>query len=131
MDDWVRAGVFIELPEAHGFLALAVLGTGRIGYDYGAIRSAGRACCWYFYDPVDLGAVAQGMKKPWEVMPHSIARITYPTGIKPGSRWGTVAGEATGACFDYDSRMLYVYHRFCIDNNTRELFPCIHAYKVK
>ena len=47
--------MFIDLPDKHGFLALAFLGTGRIGYDYGAIRSAGHACYWYFYAPKDLG----------------------------------------------------------------------------
>jgi len=51
MDATVRSGVMIDLPEKHGFLALAYLGTGRIGYDYGEIRSAGRVCYWYFYDP--------------------------------------------------------------------------------
>ncbi len=43
MDDAVRAGVFIDLPEKHAFLAVARLGTGRIGYDYGTIVSAGHA----------------------------------------------------------------------------------------
>ena len=67
MDDWVRAAVFIDLPNRQGFLALAFLGAGRIGYDYGAIRSAGRVCYWCFYDPKDLGEVARGRRKPWEM----------------------------------------------------------------
>lgn len=130
MDDWVRAGVFIDLPEKHGFLVLAFLGTGRIGYDYGAIRSAGRVCCWYLYDPKDLGEAVRGRRKPWEIVPHSMARIDYPRGIKPGSRWGPAPGDPTGCCFDAQTRLLYVYQRFCIDNGSRELFPCIHAYRV-
>lgn len=131
MDDWVRAAVFIDLPKKHGFLALAYLGTGRIGYDYGAIRSAGRVCYWYFYDPKDLAQVARGARKPWEVVPHSMARVEYPRGIKEGSRWPSVPGEPTGCCFDEEARLLYIYQRFCIDNQTQELFPCIHAYRVK
>ena len=131
MDDWVRAGAFIDLPQKHGFLALVFQGTGRIGYDYGAIRSAGRVCYWYFYDPNDLGEVARRQRKPWEVVPHSTARVDYPRGIKNGSPWGSLPGDPSGCCFDAETRTLYVYQRFCIDNGTRELFPSIHAYRVK
>ena len=130
MDDRVRAGVFIDLPEKHGFLALAYLGTGRIGYDYGAIRSAGHVNYWYFYNPSDLAA-ACGARQPWELAPHSAARVEYPKGVRQDSRWGSVVGEPTGCCFDEEARLLYVYQRFCIDNRTRELFPCIHAYRIK
>jgi len=131
MDDWVRAGAFIDLPEKHGFLALAYLGTGRIGYDYGAIRSAGHVNYWYFYDPRHLAAAARGARKLWELAPRSTARVEYPRGIRQHSHWGSVPGEPTGCCFDEEARLLYVYQRFCIDNQTRELFPCIHAYRVK
>ncbi|MBN2477011.1 MAG: hypothetical protein JXB62_20555 [Pirellulales bacterium] len=131
MDDWARAGVLIDLPDKHGLLVLAFLGTGRIGYDYGAIRSAGHACCWYFYDPKDLGEVARGDRKPWEVVPHSLAAVDYPRGIREGSPWGSTPGDPTGCCFDAPTRRLYVYQRFCIDNGARELFPCVHVYRVK
>ncbi|MHC4179290.1 MAG: hypothetical protein ACYSWU_17390, partial [Planctomycetota bacterium] len=131
MDDAVRAGAFIDLPEKHGFLALAYLGTGRIGYDYGAIRSDGRVCYWCFYDPKDLAEVAGGRRKPWEIVPHSMARVDYPRGIEPGTRWGSTPGDPTGCCFDAQTKLLYVYQRFCIDNGSRELFPCIHTYRVK
>jgi hypothetical protein len=131
MDDWSRAGVFIDLPEKHGLLMLAYLGTGRMGYDYGTITSAGHASWWYFYDPQDLAAAAQGKRKPWEIEPHSRARIRYPRGVREGTEWGPGPGNVTGCCFDQETRLLYVYQQFCIDNGSRELFPCVHVYRVK
>jgi hypothetical protein len=131
MDDAARAGAFIDLPDKHGLLVLAYLATGRIGYDYGAITSAGDVNAWYFYDPEDLGAAAKGLRKPWEVIPSSWTRVAYPRGIREGTSWGSKAGDATGACFEADSRRLYIYQRFTIDVGSRELFPAIHIYRVK
>jgi len=131
MDDAVRAGIFIDLPHKHAYVAFARLGTGRIGYDYGAIRSAGHAHTWYFYDPADLGEAAKGTRKPWDTLPHSRARVTYPSGIADAGKWPNAPGAITGACFDEQQSLLYLYQRFCIDNGSRELFPCVHAYRVK
>jgi hypothetical protein len=131
MDDSVRAGVFIDGPDAHAFLAFAFLGTGRIGYDYGSIRSAGDACHWYFYDPEELGKVAKGERKPWDLVPRSRFKVEYPRGVRDGSPWGPGPGDVTGACFDAETRLLYIYQRFSIDTGTRELFPCVHAYRLK
>jgi len=78
-----------------------------------------------------LSAAARGARKLWELAPRSTARVEYPRGIRQHSHWGSVPGEPTGCCFDEEARLLYVYQRFCIDNQTRELFPCIHAYRVK
>jgi len=63
-DDWCRAGVFIEAPAGHAYIAFVRLGTGRIGYDFGSIGSAGSAQYWYAYDPAELGRAAKGMRKP-------------------------------------------------------------------
>ena len=124
MEDWVRAGVFVDLPEAHVYVAFAQLGTGRMGYDYGKITSAGESDWWYLYDPADLIAAAAGKIKPWDVMPHSRTQVTYPPAAKdPKNRNAPVCG----ACFDEEARLLYVYKPFCVDNR----FPCVHVYRVK
>ena len=131
MDDAVHAGVFLDLPDGHAFLALAYLGTGRIGYDYGAIQSAGHACWWYFYNPDDLGAVATGSRKPWEVLPHSRTKVTYPSGLNDSGLRRPPPGDVTGCCFDEETRRLYLYQRFVLDDGSRERQPCIHVYVVK
>ena len=55
-DDWCRAGVFVETKAGQAYVAFVRLGTGRLGYDFGTITSAGTAEYWYCYDPQDLGA---------------------------------------------------------------------------
>jgi hypothetical protein len=126
MKDVVRAGIFIDLPDKHGYIAFALLATGRIGYDYGHITSAGSADWWYFYDPADLGKVATGLAKPWDVRPHSMTKVRYPSaaGGKPAPKGGAAV---SGACFDEQARLLYLYKRSCIDNR----FPCVHVYRAK
>ena len=131
MDDSVHAGVFIDLPDAQAYLALAYLGTGRIGYDYGSIVSAGHACWWYFYHPGELGEAATGSRKPWEVLPHSRTRIIYPQGVSQSGLGRRGPGDVTGCCFDAETRRLYLYQRFVIDDGSRELQPCVHVYSVK
>ncbi len=134
MDDSVKTGVFIDLPAGAGqvgspgkggFIAFAYLGTGRMGYDYGHIASAGYADWWYIYDPNDLGAVAKGEKKPWEVRPHSRTKVNYPAAAKEVGK--TPPAPVYGACFDEEEKLLYLFKRFAVDNK----YPCVHVYRVK
>jgi hypothetical protein len=125
MEDHVASAVFIDQPEGHAFIAFADLGTGRMGYDYGNIASAGDADWWYFYDPADLGAVAQGRKQPWEVQPHSRTKVDYP--LAAGQRGQTPPAPIYGSCFDEQTRLLYLYKRFWVDNR----WPCIHVYRLR
>lgn len=117
-DDYCRAGVFIETPAAHGYLAFVRLGTGRLGYDYGTITSAGAAEYWYFYDPRELGEAARGRRQPGQVQPVAMTPVTYPLGR-----------TVTGACFDPGSRRLYV----CVNAayaDGLERYPVIHVYRL-
>ena len=138
MDDWCRAGVFIDLPEKHGYVAFVKLANGRIGYDYGAIGATGASHWWYFYDPADLGRVAQGRTKPCEVLPHERAKVSYPGQGDQGLRQaqeqdtvhvGGVAGCVTGACFDEREKLLYVC-KPCSIRVGMELHPVVNVYKV-
>ena len=118
-DDWARAGVFIDTPSKQAYIAFVQLGTGRMGYDFGSIGSAGRVRYWYFYAPADLGKAAKGLTKPWKIVPDSMAKVRYPLG-----------GLVTGACYDEKARLLYVVSTWAYSDGGRESFPCVHAYRV-
>jgi hypothetical protein len=122
MTDHVSSGVFIDLPDGHGFIVFASLGTGRLGYDYGKIRSAGRKEWWYCYDPTELGRAAKGEKKSSDILPFARTRVEYPA--IPGRR-GLTSGSVSGSCFDEEDRLLYLFVR------QGGRMPCIHAYRVK
>ena len=118
-NDECRAGAFIDAPSTRAYVAFVCLGTGRLGYDFGAITHAGTSQYWYFYDPAELGDAAKGQKKPMEIAPVSMAKVAYPLG-----------GAVTGACYDAEKRLLYVCTAGAFASG-REVYPIIHAYKVK
>jgi hypothetical protein len=139
MDDWCRSGVFVDLPEKHGYIAFVKLANGRIGYDYGAIGATRASQWWYFYDPKDLGEAAKGLKKPGEIVPHSMAKVLYPgqgeQELQQAQERGTVhvggiAGSVTGACFDEQEKRLYVC-KLCSIRVGMELHPRVNVYRVK
>ncbi|NQT37204.1 MAG: hypothetical protein HQ581_06930 [Planctomycetes bacterium] len=118
-DDWCRAGTFIDTPAAHGYVAFVRLGTGRLGYDFGAITSAGTSQYWYFYDPKQLGEAARGQKQPWQTTPSSTARVNYPLGR-----------TVTGACFDARTRRLFLCVTWAYPEG-KESYPVVHVYKAR
>ncbi len=118
-DDWCRAGVFIETPAAEAFIAFVRLGTGRLGYDYGTITSAGSAEYWYFYNPQALGDAAAGRRQPWEINPASMAQVNYPLGR-----------TVTGACFDSKAHLLYLCVSWAYPDG-KENYPIIHVFRIK
>ena len=125
--DECRAGVFIDLPKQHAYIALPRLVTGRIGYDYGSGSMGGSAEWWYFYNPADLGAAAKGDKKPAEVLPYlRYKELSSANGLGPA----ILGGQATGVCFDPEQRRLYVVRTgaYPVD---KEVHPLVHVYQVK
>jgi hypothetical protein len=115
-DDRCRAGAFIDTAAGHAYVAFVRLATGRLGYDFGTITSAGASQYWYFYDPRDLGEAAGGKRRPSETRPSSMARVDYPLGR-----------AVTGACFDPGARRLYLCVSWAYPEG-RESYPVIHAY---
>jgi hypothetical protein len=115
-DDWCRAGAFVETKTGQAYVAFVRLGTGRLGYDFGTITSAGAAEYWYCYDPRDLGAAAGGRKPPWQITPSSMTRVHYPLGR-----------TVTGACFDSRTGRLYLCVSWAYPDGL-ESFPVIHVY---
>lgn len=121
-NDGCRAGVFIDLPDKKGYLAFVQQATGRIGYDYGGYNSDGNyQNSWYFYDLKDLGAAAKGKKSPNSIIPSSFTTVKYP--VEYRNTW------ISGACFDEETRMLYVYAKYSIPQQYGSA-PMIHAYRV-
>ena len=118
-NDYCRGGVFIDLPDKHAYIAFVRLGTGRLGYDYGAINSAGRAQYWYFYDPRDLGKVAKQTRKPGAVLPYLMTKDS-----------AVIGGKAVGSCFDEKERTLYIFRMWAYPVG-REQHPLVHMYRVK
>ena len=118
-DDWCRAGVFVDAPSGWAYVAFVRLGTGRMGYDFGSITSAGHSQYWYFYDPTDLGREAKGEKPPGEVRPSSMERVRYPLGR-----------SVTGACYDSTNRRLYLCVSWAWPDG-RESYPAVHVYRVR
>ena len=115
--DDCRAGVFIDLPDKKGYLAFSTQGVGRLGYDYGGYNTDGHyQQCWYFYDIHDLGEAALGQKSVSSLVPISYDIIEYPLR----------ASAVTGACFDPDERLLYLYVKRSLNNNR----PIIHVYRI-
>ncbi len=127
-NDSCRAGVFIDLPTQHGFITFPCLATGRIGYDASAIYSAGTAQWWYCHDPKDLGEAAMGARKPWEVQAYSMDRVEYAGRAKDNP---DCIRHVTGACFDPDEKILYIYRPFWIPVDRETVLPCVFAYRVK
>jgi hypothetical protein len=118
-EDWCRAGTFIDGPAGNAYVAFARLGTGRLGYDFGSITSAGQSQYWYFYRPTDLGRAAKGETDARRILPSSMAAVHYPLGR-----------TVTGACYDSASRRLYL----CVSwawMDGMESYPVIHVYRVK
>ena len=118
-NDSCSAGAFADAPAGAAFISFARLGTGRLGYDFGRITSAGSALYWYFYDPEDLGRAAKGLIKPWQVRPAAMTKVRYPLG-----------GTVTGAAYDEKAGCLYLICRGAYRLG-REVYPVVHVYGVK
>ncbi|OGJ92329.1 MAG: hypothetical protein A2268_06250 [Candidatus Raymondbacteria bacterium RifOxyA12_full_50_37] len=121
------AGVFIDLPDKHGYVAFATHLTGRIAYDWGGqVVDAHYEDDWYFYDLKDLGAAALGQIGPGTIQPTSFVAFNWPTPFE-----NTTNRSVTGACFDEQTRTMYVYMPGSIDDVAYYRSPVIHAYYVK
>lgn len=118
-DDRCRAGVFVEAEAGHAYVAFVRLGTGRLGYDFGTITSAGASEWWYVYDPEELGEAALAKREPWQLEPVSRSRVAYPIGR-----------TVTGACFDPRADKLYLCVTWAYPDGL-ESHPAVHVYAVR
>jgi len=117
--DHVGSGVFIDLPDKHGYITFVRLGTGRLGYDYGKITAAGRDQYWYFYDPVQLGEVAEGQREA-ALTPYLMAEET-----RPG-----VGRLVRGFFYDAATPAIYTLSEGAYKRGP-ERHPLVHAYRIR
>jgi hypothetical protein len=121
--DGVCNGIYVDLPDQHGFIAFATWTIGRKGYDYAdSVAHVGDRApvltqCWYFYDPKDLGEAAKKLRKI-NLTPYAMTRVPAPG--------GNLNGGITGSCFDAEEKLLYVYYRPHLHDK-----PAVHVYRVR
>ncbi|OGJ85740.1 MAG: hypothetical protein A2268_09050 [Candidatus Raymondbacteria bacterium RifOxyA12_full_50_37] len=116
-------GVFIDLPDKKGYVAFVRHTTGRIGYDWGGVGvDYHYEDDWYFYDLKELGDAALGNQALGSVQPSSFVKIDWPYPVSNTATYHSVSG----ACFDPQTRIMYVYCSFALDRE-----PAVHAYHVK
>jgi PKD repeat protein len=72
-----------------------------------------------FYSPDELAAVAEGEKRPWDVLPY--AKLNADQYLWPGC-----SHRLGGAAFDRDRGIVYVLQRFA----DRWSQPLVHVFKV-
>jgi len=121
--DECRAGVFIELKNVAGYITFPHLAFGRIGYDNGAGIIADRTRWWYFYSPEGFAEIALNRSMRF-VMP---SEMVQDQAIQPGAE--TLYGIDTGACFDAESRLLYVVRSQAYKEGV-EFYPVVNVYRI-
>lgn len=74
-----------------------------------------------FYKASDLAAVHNATKNPWEPLPYSTAKLTYPAGLDDG--WGT-----SGGAWDSLNRRLFLIQFNGANDGARS--PLVNIYTV-
>ncbi len=117
-------GLWIDLPDAHGYLVFSTLAHGAVYYREG-IGQEHQKQWWWSYDPASLAEVAAGRKKPWEHSP-AVWEMAY----SPQDGEGVLPIHTQGACFDAPSRTIYVPAPFA-SNRGGQWGTLVHAWKVR
>ncbi len=129
--DWAsQFGVWIDTPTKSGLLMAPLLSTGRCYYQTSTIKASGAAHWWYIYDPADLGAVAKGSKKSWEIQAAERAPVSYPGVSYPIDPWQDLPPYmVSGVAFDQTTLRLYIAIRFGGPGGSYGT-TAVHAYSV-
>jgi hypothetical protein len=128
------AGIWIDLPDAHGVLFFPHLGHGMISYVPGGRAWEGATSDVFVFDPKDLAAVARGKVQAWDVKPAQMARFPY-VGYKDGS-YSPMKGDAAravyarGCCLDREARMLFVLVSESYLSQG-SYYPLVHAFRIR
>ncbi len=115
------AALFVDIPAGRGVLFWASHGTGRLGYDAGAITSAGRKNRLYIYDPEKLLAVYRG-ERDRAIPPEAVVDWQSPAGFLEG-RIGGVAQDPD------DPSIFYVVQTMAYHSGV-EYYPVLHRYRM-
>jgi hypothetical protein len=151
--DMMSAAAWIDLPGKHGVVFLGQLSTAIAGYDYGSDTVphywyGPNVCCHgqsgapvsvstgdatgssvpyvWIYNPDDLARAAQRQVDPWSFEPAAAfpAHAVSPIASRAGALY-----MFGGACFDAESRSLFVSEIFA-DGLGPEPQPIVHVFTI-
>jgi len=130
-DDW-DGGAWLTAGTKSAVLVVGSKGIGEVYYGDARPQDCdqhykGYHCGPYqgqllFYDPDDLGAVAAGLKRPWEVLPYAV--LNAEPYLWPDCRY-----ELGGAAFDRDRGIFYVIQKNVDEASDSQ--PLVHVFRVR
>lgn len=105
-DSAYQTGMWIDLPNKHGFVLVPTVHTGNVWYQNSTLNWNGRTAEFQVYDPLQLGEVAQGRRPVWGVKPTDIWRPEWQAAGRTGGQGNGPA--VSGATFDARTNRVYV-----------------------
>ncbi|WIA10277.1 hypothetical protein OEZ85_010472 [Tetradesmus obliquus] len=113
--DSIEGGaVWIDTGSRHALLFFAQLNQGRVAYEDAGqgntITAESSQAHWLLYDPMDLVAVANGSRKPWQVAPREVVPVAYPATGPSQDTYSGALRRVSGAAWDPEGATLYLLH---------------------
>lgn len=106
-DSAYQTGLWIDLPNKHGFVLIPTVHTGNVWYQNSTLNWNGRTAEFQVYDPLQLGEVAQGRRPVWGVKPSDIWRPDWEAATSTNGQGNSAVRSITGATFDPQTGRLY------------------------
>ncbi len=107
-DEIGQGGVWIDTPSKSGVLFFPTLGNGRTWYEMSQLHADHASHWWYVFDPQDLGSVAQGLAKQWEIQPRDTWSAQYPDAPYPVAWKNGPQQHVIGSTYDAKEGRLYL-----------------------
>jgi hypothetical protein len=110
-DSAYQTGIWIDLPDKHGFIIIPTVQTGRTWYQNSNLNAEGKTAEFQVYDPYEFGEVLDSKRKVWDVKPKHIWRPKqFP--VNKNHAGNTCQYTACAASFDTTRNRLYVRWTF-------------------
>jgi PKD repeat protein len=125
------SGSWIDLPDLQGVLFIAKVGQGHVWYESSDRHAQRGSFAWFVYDPVDLAAVAAGLKQQWQIQPKyswvdSVLQMPYDQ-----TGWsGDGHNQVGGVTFDTITNRLYILVNGAWKGGCCEWYPEVYVYQV-
>jgi hypothetical protein len=126
MDHIKQSAVWIDMPNKHGFVVFAGLGTGKNWYENSDRHSDGYKHSVFVYNPYDFADVAMGRKNYYDVQASGYWDIQFPTyGYPRGAQSGEPYAQPQGITFDSTSNRLYILLPWTNGN-----YPTVSVFQI-